>query len=59
VPILKGRTLVKAIILLLVGVPVLFSSLDAYVAYRYGNISTITVSKLSDLDAVFEVGHPA
>jgi hypothetical protein len=31
-------------------------ALDVYTTYRYSNVSTITVSKLSDLDEVFEVG---
>jgi len=34
----------------------LLFALAVYSSYRYSNVSTITVSKLSDLDEVFEVG---
>jgi hypothetical protein len=51
------RTVGKTIALLAVyGMAFAFAHL-IYVSYRYSNVSKITVSKLSDLDEVFEVGH--
>jgi len=53
---LSFRTVVKGIIGLAVAVAALDLGLYAYVSYRYSNVRTIKVSKLADLDEVFEVG---
>lgn len=50
------RTVAKAITLLAVYGTALLIALEVYSSYRYSNVKKITVSKLSDLDEVFEVG---
>jgi hypothetical protein len=50
------RTVGKAIALLIVYGTALQLGLAVYSTYRYTNVSKIIVSKLSDLDEVFEVG---
>jgi len=51
------RTAIKAIVLLAVYGTVLALALLVYRSYLYGNVSTIAISDLSDLDEVFEVGR--
>ena len=51
------RTAVKAIVLLAVYGTALALALLVYRSYLYGNVSTIAISDLSDLDEVFEVGR--
>lgn len=50
------RTAVKAIVLLAVYGTALALALLAYRSYLYGNVSTVAVSDLSDLDGAFVVG---
>ena len=51
------KTAVKAIVLLAVYGTALAFALLAYRSYLYGNVSTVAVSDLSDLDEAFEVGN--
>lgn len=51
------RTAVKAIVLLAVYGTALALALLVYRSYLYGNVRTIAVSDLSDLDEAFEVGN--
>jgi hypothetical protein len=50
------RTVGKAIALLIVYGTALQLGLAVYSTYRYTNVTKIIVSKLSDLEEVFEVG---
>lgn len=51
------KTAVKAIVLLAVYGTALALALLVYRSYLYGNVRTIAVSDLSDLDEAFEVGN--
>jgi hypothetical protein len=53
---LTNQTVVKAMVLLAVYGTALAIGMLVYESCRYNNVSKITVSKLADLDEVFEVG---
>jgi hypothetical protein len=52
---LTSRTAGKAIVLFAVYGMALLFALAVYSSYRYSNVKTIKVSKLTDLDEVFEI----
>ena len=56
---MTSRMLIKVATLLVVYGMALTFGLLAYLDYRDRNVTRITVSKLSDLDQVFDVGDTA